>query len=48
MAMATAARRIAEILISHLEGAEPGAELTLKMAKDGRLAAPRMLRSEVG
>ncbi len=42
------ARRIAEILISRLENAEPGAELTLKMTKDGRSAAPRMLQSEIG
>jgi hypothetical protein len=36
-------RRNAEILISGLEETEPGAELTLKMAKDGRSAAPRIL-----
>jgi UDP-GlcNAc3NAcA epimerase len=43
------ARRIAEILIRRLEGAgaQPGAELTLNMTRDGWPAAPRMLRSEI-
>jgi UDP-GlcNAc3NAcA epimerase len=40
--------RIAEILMWHLEGAQPGAELTVRMTRDSRLAAPRMLGSGIG